>query len=358
MGKLKIKLLLPAMLLMMSPLFLQAQESTSKPDKPTKLFSATEVMNVTLTAPWQKIVKNKRNQGAYPARLDYTDEFGRPVSLKLTVERRGVKRQDVCRFPPIKLRFEKEQVKGTAFRGQKSIKMVTHCEKASRFEQYYVTEMLAYRMYNLLTDYSFRVRQLKVNYVDSESNPPYEGRFAFLIEDDSDVAKRNDLKKLVIPAVDVRRLDTNLTSEMAVFQYLIGNVDWAALSGPDPEECCHNVKLIAPRPLQPGDIIYPIPYDFDSSGLVNPDYAAPPDSVPIKFVTQRLFRGYCRQNHTLGPAREKILSHRAAILALVDNEPLLNSSKRKSVANYLERGFEILEDPKDFEKNITEKCRM
>ncbi|MDX1397911.1 MAG: hypothetical protein R3204_05230, partial [Oceanospirillum sp.] len=63
------------------------------------------------------------------------------VVLDLTVERRGIKRQDACRFPPIRLRFEKDVVKGTAFRGEKSLKMVTHCEKSDRFDQYYILEM-------------------------------------------------------------------------------------------------------------------------------------------------------------------------------------------------------------------------
>ena len=42
--------------------------------------------------------------------------------------------------------------------------MVTHCKSNDRYEQYYMLEMLAYRIYNVLTDYSFRVRPLEVTY--------------------------------------------------------------------------------------------------------------------------------------------------------------------------------------------------
>ena len=247
------------------------------PDKPAKLFSSGETLAVTLTAPWRELQRNEDYQDAYPARIEYRDETGNTVELDLTVERRGVKRQVACKFPPIRLRFEKKTVKGTVFRGEKSLKMVTHCEKSKRFDQYYVLEMLAYRMFNLLTDYSFRVRPLEVNYLDSETGKSLESRFAFLIEDDSDVAKRNDLKKLKIPKVSADRLEPEAASRFSLFQYLIGNVDWAATAGPDPNECCHNVKLIAPEPLGAEDYIVPLPYDFDSSGLVDAPYAAPPD---------------------------------------------------------------------------------
>ncbi|MBT8064413.1 MAG: hypothetical protein KJN94_05300 [Gammaproteobacteria bacterium] len=325
--------------------------------KPTKLFKNGDTLPVTISAPWQDLIRNDEYQGAYPATLDYTDESGAPVKLDLTVERRGLTRQRVCRYPPIRLRFEKEAVKGTTFRGQKSLKMVTHCERASRFEQYYVLEMLAYRIYNQITDYSFRIRPLDIDYHDSERGKTDEDRFGFLIEDDSDVAKRHDLKKLRIPKLRSTMLEPALSSEFALFQYLISNVDWAALSGPDPNECCHNVKLIGKKELEAGDRVYPIPYDFDSSGLVNADYAVPPQGLPINSVTQRLYRGYCSHSATLEDARRKIVALEGDILALVENEPRLTSGSRRKALRFLDRGFATLKDPEDFSEKITAKCR-
>lgn len=325
--------------------------------KPEKLFASTTTLKVKISAPWRDLERNERYQGAYTATIEYTDGSKQKTQIPLTVERRGVKRQQTCDFPPIKLRFEKADARGTVFRGQKSLKMVTHCEAASRFEQYYMLEMLAYRMYNVLTDFSFKVRPLSVTYHDSENGRSDEDRFAFLIEDDGDVAERNGLKKLEIPSIRPSRLDRTLISEFSLFQYMIGNVDWAALSGPDPNECCHNVKLIAPRPLKDDDIIYAIPYDFDSAGIVDAPYAAPPNGLPIRNVTQRLYRGYCLTNDTLPAAREKFLANEAAILAVLDEEPRLRSSIKNKARNYLERFFETLRDDRDWEKEIIEKCR-
>ena len=325
--------------------------------KPAKLFSSDDTLAVTLTAPWRKLERDERYQGAYPARIQYRDESGADVQLDLTVERRGVKRQAACSFPPIRLRFEKETVKGTTFRGQTSLKMVTHCEKSTRFDQYYVLEMLAYRMYNLITDYSFRVRPLDVTYLDSDTGKAGESRFAFLIEDDGDVAKRNDLKKLKIPKVSAGRLEPEVASLFALFQFMIGNVDWAATAGPDPTECCHNVKLIAPKPLKQDDYIIPLAYDFDSAGLVDAPYAAPPDGLPINSVTQRLYRGYCLHNASLPAARQQVLERESALRALIAAEDRLTSGSRKKADRYLGSFFDMLKDPGDFEKYVTEKCR-
>jgi hypothetical protein len=335
----------------------QPVTAQDEPPKPAKLFSTDSTLAVTLTAPWRELQRKEDYQGAYPARIEYDDEAGNTVQLELTVARRGIKRQEACKFPPIRLRFEKQTVKGTAFRGEKSLKMVTHCEKSKRFDQYYVLEMLAYRMYNLLTDYSFKVRPLEVTYLDSDTGTAEQSRFAFLIEDDSDVAKRNDLKKLTIPSVSVNRLEPEVTSLFSLFQYMIGNVDWAATAGPDPEKCCHNVKLIAPKSLGPDDLVVPVPYDFDSAGLVDAPYAAPPEALPIRSVTQRLFRGYCVHNTTLESARQLLLDRESEIRSLISAEDLLTSGSKKGADKYLGQFFDLLKDPGDFGKYVREKCR-
>jgi hypothetical protein len=326
--------------------------------KPARLFASEETLAVTMTAPWSDLQGRKSYQGAYPAELSYRDASGNSVVLAMTVERRGVKRQQVCSFPPVRLRFEKEAVKGTVFRGQKSLKMVTHCEKSDRYDQFYVLEMLAYRMYNLLTDYSFRVRPLQVTYVDSADGGTLYSRFAFLIEDDGDLAKRVAQKKLDVPKISPDRLDFQQTSLLALFQYMIGNVDWAALMGPDPAECCHNIKLFAPEPFEASDFAIPVPYDFDSSGLVDARYAVPHEALPITSVTQRLFRGYCLHNATLDDARRQILAREAEIQALISDEGRLSSNSKKKAGRYLDEFFKMARNPSRFEKFVTGKCRQ
>ena len=335
-----------------------ANAAEDEAGKPPGLFDSDETLSIRLSAPWQDIVRDKGYQEPYPATIEYVDANGATVTHVGTVERRGVKRQEACDFPPIRLRFEKEAVKGTSFRGQTSLKMVTHCEKADRFDQYYRMEMLAYRMYNLVTDFSFRVRPLNVTYVDSKRDSVYDTRFAFVIEDDSDLAKRNGMKKLRIPYILPNRFDDLTSSRMSLFQFMIGNVDWSALRGPDPEECCHNVKLAAPDPFTDDALAYPVAYDFDSSGLVDPPYAAPPEGLGINSITQRLYRGYCRNDDVkMNEVRQQFIALEPAVMAIVSQDEMLNDRSKKKAMRFLDKFFELLKDDKDFERYVLRKCR-
>jgi hypothetical protein len=202
------------------------------------------------------------------------------------------------------------------------------------------------------------VRPLQVNYVDSSSGKVVDNRFAFLIEDDGDVAKRNGLKKLNVTRIPVGQLEPEMSGLFALFQYMIANVDWAALQGPDyKDECCHNVKLIGPEPLQAGDFAIPVPYDFDSAGLVDAEYAAPPNGLPIDSVTQRLYRGYCLHNGALEAARQQLLAREGDFLALIESEPRLKPGTKKKATAFLAKFFETAKNPKRFQDYVIERCR-
>ena len=141
---------------------------------------------------------------------------------------------------------------------------------------------------------------------------------------------------------------------MELFQYMIGNVDWSALSDAGVRQCCHNAKLMG---LDPASGLYAVPYDFDSSGLIDAHYAVPNAGLPIQEVTQRLYRGFCVHNSTLESARQEYLSKEQAIYGLVKNESRLNSRSVKLALRYLEDFFDILRDNYKFDKNIIQRCR-
>ena len=351
-----------ACLLPQNPAMAQAQAQAQAPAqaespeaaKPEKLFKSDEVMKITLKGPWREIMKNKKNQDPYPATLEYTDSLGQPVSIPLTVGRRGLTRQQVCRFPPIKLRFKPEDVKDTIFHGQESLKMVTHCDAGERWEQYYVKEFVLYQIYRHVTDLSFRARPLSVTYVDSDNDSAQDPRFAFLIEDDSDVAKRNDIKKLDLVEIRPSQLQAEYASRVALFQYIIANVDYETTIGPKGSNCCHNARLFG---LSPDENIYAIPYDFDGTGAVDTHYAAPNEFLPIKYVTQRLFRGFCLHNATMEAMRQEFLANEQAIYTIVRDETLLTEHSRDNLLDYLQDSFAILRDDAKYDKLIIQKCR-
>jgi len=324
--------------------------------KPPKLFSTNSEMQLTLTGPWHRIKRNVKKDDLYPVQLTYTGADGQQHTIDAEVAPRGVTRRlKVCKFPPLKIHFDKKKTKGTEFRGNKSLKLVTYCNTNSKYEQYYIKEFLVYQIYNLITEYSFRARPMMIEYKDSEKSGNAITRFGFLIEDTDDVAKRNDLKKLDLARVPYNQFDPVEVSNFSMFQYLIGNLDWAATDGPGEDSCCHNSKLIGAGEDQ--NPKYSIPYDFDASGLVNAHYAAPPNGLKMRTVRQRLYRGFCMYNDTLPQTADLFREKKPEILALFNNNPHLNDRTRKYATGYIEDFYAVINDPKRFEKAFNDKCR-
>jgi len=329
--------------------------SAAEKAKPPKLFNDSSEMQVTLTGPWNTIKRNLKKDDNYPVQLTYTGADGVQHTIDAAVSLRGITRRRVCDFPPLKLHFDKEKLKDTEFRGNKSLKLVTYCNTNSKYEQYYIKEFLTYRIYNLITDYSFRVKPMMIDYKVSEKDNQSITRFGFLIEDADDLAKRNKLEELSIATVPYRDLDPVTTSRLALFQFMIGNLDWAATDGPKENSCCHNSRLIgAGNEIDPK---YSVPYDFDSSGLVNAHYAAPPDGLKVRNIRQRLYRGFCVFNDQLPGSVALFNEKKREILALFQNNPHLTDYFRDDAIKYLEDFYRIMNDSKSFKKEITDKCR-
>jgi hypothetical protein len=328
----------------------------AKPAKPPKLFEDTSEMQVTLSGPWHQIKKNIKKDAHYPVKFTYTGADGQQHTFDAEVAPRGITRRlRVCDFPPLKVHFDKDKMKGTEFRGNKSLKLVTYCDTNKKYEQYYVKELLIYRIYNMLSDYSFRVRPMTIEYKDSEKGGDPITRFSFLIEDIDDVAKRNDMEELSLASVPYRQLDATTTNVMSLFQFMIGNLDWAATSGPKKDSCCHNSRLIgAGNDVNPK---YGVPYDFDSSGLVNAHYASPPNQLKLRNIRQRLYRGFCAFNDLLPQSAALLNEKKTDILALFESNQHLNDGTKKDAVRYLESFYTILNNPKKFDKLITDKCR-
>lgn len=323
-------------------------------DTPRPLFESGASLDLTLEAPWSELVRRKNEEQRYPAILGLTDESGRGHRIEATVEARGLTRLRVCRFPPLRIRLDRDAAAGTEFAGQRSLKMVTHCRSSEAYEQYYVQELLAYRIYSLLTAYSFRVRPLSVTYRDTGGDAADGPRFAFLIEDTGHMARRNGHKRSPRVTFVPDDFEPVAMTRFMLFQYLIGNTDFAVLGGPQKDACCHNVRVTG---APDGGGLVAVPYDFDSSGMVNASYAAPHEKLPIKFVTERLYRGFCVHNPSLEPVRAEFLAKRDAILALVHGEDRLSATRKRETLRYFEAFFATLASDSAFAREITGKCR-
>jgi len=322
--------------------------------KSAKLFADEATLPLTITAPWREFAHNKTTKSSYPGTLEYVDDSGAKRAVPIVVTPRGHNRLKVCKFPPIKLIFEKEAIQDTLFHGNRSLKLVTRCANDEQSEQYIIKEMLAYRIYNLVTERSFRVRPLSVTYVDSADRSAAGAHFAFLLEDDSELAKRNNLEKIEVTTLTMAQLESLEASRVSPFEYLIGNTDFALLIGSPGQHCCHNTVLLGEnKPAK----AFAVPYDFDSSGLVDARYAVPNPILGTESNRERVFRGFCAENATLEAARGELLRLEPQVLELFRAEGRLQAASSEAARDYLSKGFEVLRDDRRFAREVTAKCR-
>jgi len=320
------------------------------------LFENQDVLNVRIEAPLKTLMRDRSDTEYLEGKFAYTDAAGQEHVLDLKLRARGKYRAQrrVCDLPPIRLNFQKKQVIGTEFEGQDKLKLVTHCENGrDRYEQYVLKEYLAYKILNLMTDFSFRVRLLRVEYVDVERDRDTDTRYAFVIEDDDLLAERIKAGKLEVPHIPRSQLDAQYAALVSVFEYLIGNTDYSLVAGAKNDDCCHNAVLFAKQ----SEGYLAIPYDFDFSGLVDASYASPNPKLPIKEVTRRLYRGICEHNEEIGPVIESFHEKRPDILALVSSMEGLDEKMRDKALSFLDGFYQNVADEKAVDRYIIRKCQ-
>ncbi len=239
------------------------------------------------------------------------------IETAVAVRTRGKSRVELCNFPPLRLNFSSDQAEGTVFAGQDKLKLVTHCRRSGDYQKNVIEEYAAYRIMNVLTDVSLRVRLLRVGYVDTEKpGRDPDVHFAFVIEADESLVARLGASMLKVPHVTKGMFNAEHAALGFVFQYLIGNTDWSFVRVLDDEHCCHNGKLISI-----GEQSYYLPYDFDMSGLVDARHARPNPRLKLKSVTVRRYRGYCTDQAILRGAIRAVLRQREPILDVIAGLP-------------------------------------
>lgn len=321
------------------------------------LFEDDTVLVAVLTVPLSQVYAQRRQDRRlyFPGKWSYTTADGAVQRLSVGVRTRGNFRRLNCRLPPLRLNFRKSEVKGTLFDGQNKLKLVSPCGPGGSYQQQLVLEYLAYRALGLVTDYSLRTRLVRLSFVDTDSDNRSRTQLTFLLEDEDDLAARVGLEALKLPLVKPAQLAGREAAIVELFQLMIANNDYSLLRGPSGRDCCHNVKVLGAAEAHTG--LVPVPYDFDSSGLVDASYAEPPEHVPVGSVRTRYYRGLCRPPQALADAIAAFEARRGALIALFADSPHLEPRFRKRTLRFIEEFFAILDDPKRVERDIVERCR-
>src|SRR3954452_3718808 len=197
---------------------------------PDPLFAASDPVRLTIRAPLNTLIRNRSSDAPIGGTL--VDPGGQtlPISLQL----RGITRRtaEICDFPPLRVDFTAAPPRTSLFAGQKRLKLVTHCRNSASFQQNVLLEYAAYRLYNVLTPRSFRVRLATID-SQGEDGRSIAQRVGFFIEDLRDVAKRNGTRETHAAArIAIGELSPLDAARYAMFQHMIANHDWSMRAGP------------------------------------------------------------------------------------------------------------------------------
>lgn len=308
------------------------------------LFANDTVLKVRLTGPLAETQRSRRR-----AESEFSLEVGDQV-LPAQVRVRGNSRLRVCKFPPLRVRFS-EDVETGPFAGQRELKLVTHCTSSAVGDNYVLKEYAAYKILELLTSAAYQVRLAKIDYVDSaKPDSPILERSAFFLESNEALAVRLGPEQ-EITGVRLSQLNAAQASLVYIYQYMIGNTDWALAPSIGEKLCCHNIRL-----FESGNKLLAVPYDFDLSGLVSARYAKPDPKFRIATVRQRLYRGYCIDRSVLAIALETIQNKRSAIVASVISTPGLIDKDAQRVEDYLGAYFDTAENSEALLDQFEKRC--
>jgi hypothetical protein len=331
--------------------FSQNDDDTKKSGKVSKLFASTSVLEIQMSYS-NRDLKKLTNDSTYIDKDLYYLYKDTLTSLPVRVRARGNFRRNNCYFSPVKMRIKKEHAKKTLFKGNKKLKLVLPCLKEKNANDNIIKELLAYKLYEVVSPYHFKTRLLDFTLSEPKGKKLQEHRIkAFFIEDIDELEERfggKEMKRNVHPL----QQDSLNSIRNSFFQYMIGNTDYST-------GYQHNQKL-----LFLNGFTIPIPYDFDMSGLCDVSYSVVSQIdgavLPLESVTQRLYRGFKRSDSTMELIRGEFLQNQENMMAIIEEHKSYfeDETEFQRCKKYILGLFNILSDPTKFKSEILDKSRL
>jgi hypothetical protein len=319
-------------------------------EKVSPLFRSEAPLAVTFTTNIGQLRDDKQHRDKAPwraATLTYQGADSAPVRVPARVKVHGIWRLAHCEFPPVRLNFASKDTKNTLFANVDKPKLTNYCRDTDGHEQYVLQELQLYRIYQVLTPMSHRVRLLRVTYADSARGKVDAVRYGFLLEDPDQMAARLGGKLTKLKGAKFDDFDETPMAVAYLFQYLIGNTDFSFSQ-------LHNGEIIA----LPDGRNLPVAYDFDFAGAVNTRYATPDPSIRVMKVRDRKFRGYCSLNAEYAKALPLFQQKKDAIYALYSDEigKLMDPSVVRETLEYFNEFYDTISDQGRAERVIFRDC--
>lgn len=200
------------------------------------LFASDEILEISLRADIKGLIDSRevRTQNLRPAVISYRGSTGDMVSQNVSVDVRGNSKRSFCRFPPLLMEFDKRNSEHGVFQGIKETKIATHCDPKLKerdgltadSEANVIQEYMIYKLYNLYTDASLKVRLARIRYEDVNSSVEPISRLAFFLEDAGDAARRLGWKREKDLPVTYSDFEPRAFARTLMFSMMVGHGDW------------------------------------------------------------------------------------------------------------------------------------
>jgi len=311
------------------------------------LFDSDEVIDIRLEGDIKALLRDRGEDPSYHQMKLHVQNLDSEESLDLRVRVRGNFRRlkENCDTPPLRLNFRRHEVpEHSLFTGHPSLKLVVPCKG----EQYVIREYLAYKIYNLFTDYSFRVRLVRLTYHDTGNNQASNPEYGFLIEHKDVLAARSNASLLERMHLRPEIVDREAFLRMSVFAYMIGNTDWSV-------QYLHNMEMLF---LNNEKVYVAVPYDFDLVGLVSSPYAKPAEALKLRSVRERVYRGYCMEDLSVFDATFKQFQElKPEIYKIITENTLLKENYIRFATKYLDDFYDTLNNPRKMSRAFSYPCK-
>jgi hypothetical protein len=300
------------------------------------LFDSEELMELTLQFDISTFQRKKSSEEYLPALLTFHLAENDSVNNTVMLRARGNNRKTVCSFPPIRLNFKKGESSDSEFADIDKIKMVTHCDPGNL--NYTLKEYLAYKLYNVLTEYSYKVRLARIKYINTARKNKAFSEYAFFIEPAEMLCKRLNAVEVENIKLTQRNILPEVMDQMAIFHYMIGNTDWSV-------PIYHNVTVLHKGLQENSNLGIIIPYDFDHAGLINASYALPYEGLGLKSVIERKYLGICRSREVYSNRLKVFPEKKEEFIRVIKEFPYLSEKTKKEMIAYLETFFRDFDKP-------------
>lgn len=299
---------------------------------------SSEIVEMRIFTDLNQLLSNKKTNEYSEALCLMIKADGQRIKQDIKIRARGKTRRRLCSFPPLKLKFKKSKLATAGFQPYKSLKLVTHCSNDVGAEENVIKEYLAYKMYNLVSNYGFRTQLVKVTYVDVNDSSISYTRFGFLIESEKELGERYQIKSYDKFGLSFSNIGIQQGQIFSMFQYMIGNADWQLMTN-------HNVKSFESR--DSGKVIV-VPYDFDFSGLVDANYALPNPDYPQKDVKDRIYIG--GEEPILPETIQLFKDKQSEFKAFIEAFEPLSRSQKKEILSFIDSFYKKLDNISSLER--------